>query len=188
MKYIPFWNQYACTICGNHSYRVFQKKKCTSLDWDCEKTKNVIKLNSSPFERGKANLNFALSYFEFASRVQELWGKFKKILFRKSVIFEKKVGIKSQAYKTLKKLFFNIFSTPKDSRAFRMFWLSKGCKKNRWNRIVLITVIKTLKWLYWITTKHALFSHKKEREKKFDPHFFLKNDAFSKENFLEFSS
>ena len=53
-------------------------------------------------------------HFKFASRVQELLGKCEKILFRKSGISEKKVGIKSEAYKTLKELFFNIFSTTKD--------------------------------------------------------------------------
>ena len=57
------------------NYRVFQKK-CTSLDWDCEKTKNVTKPDFSLLERGKANLNFALSYFKFDTHVQELWRKF----------------------------------------------------------------------------------------------------------------
>ena len=47
---------------------VVSKKKCTSLDWDFEKTKNVIKLDFSFFEIGKAILNFAWSYFiKFAS-------------------------------------------------------------------------------------------------------------------------
>ena len=52
------------------------KKKCTSLDWDCEKTKNVIKLKFLQLERGETNLNFALSFFKFTSHAQELWGKF----------------------------------------------------------------------------------------------------------------
>ena len=61
------------------------------MEWDCEKTKNDINLNFSLLERGKANLNFEISYFKFASRLQELWKKLVKILFRKNAIFWKKV-------------------------------------------------------------------------------------------------
>ena len=110
----------------------------------------------------------------------------KKFSFEKVWFLRKKWVLKVKLIKTKKKLFFNIFSTPKDSRAFRMFWLSKECKKNRWNRIVLITVIKTLKWLYWITA-NTLFSRTKKKEKKnWSPLFSQKWRFFEREFFRNF--
>ena len=75
--FIEIWNYFHPSPIVRHP-RVQVKiiPGLSSLDWDCEKTKNVTKLDFSLLERGKANLNFALSYFKFDKHVQELWRKF----------------------------------------------------------------------------------------------------------------
>ena len=57
------------------------RKKSTSLKQSFSKSRNVTKINSFTLERGKANLNFDVSYFKFGSHVQEILRKNKKFLF-----------------------------------------------------------------------------------------------------------
>ena len=59
-----------------------------------EKSRNDMNANSFPLERGMANLNFELSYVKFTLRAQKILRKNDEFHFQKSVIFDKKWGIK----------------------------------------------------------------------------------------------
>ena len=82
---MAFWKDTGCAT-----------NKFPSLKWIFSKSIKNFQTNSFALKRGKANLNFDVSYFKFTSLFEKLEKKNFYGRFQKTSFFIKKQGIKSQ--------------------------------------------------------------------------------------------